>query len=72
MIISCETIKSETPIVRVFRGETLVGALPLGRSFATKIKSYLSEVNFGGVRLKKVRDYILIFNSREYEVVVVG
>ena len=39
---------------------------------ATEIKSYLPEVNFGGVRTQKVWEDVLIFNSRKYEVVVVG
>ena len=40
--------------------------------FATKIKSYLPEVNFGIIRTQKVVVKVLILNSRKYEVVVVG
>ena len=40
--------------------------------FATKIESYLPEVNFERISLEKVREDVLIFNSRKYGVVVVG
>ena len=40
--------------------------------FATKIKSYLPEVNFGLIRLQKVIVKVSILKSRKYEVVVVG
>ena len=71
-----------------FSRENLVAGLPLGCSrldtpwggppsyfpwyFATKIKSYLPEVNFERISLEKVREDVLIFKSRKYEVVVVG
>ena len=53
---------------------TPMGGPPLANPwyFATKIKSYLPEVNFGGVRIQKFREDVLIFNFRKYEVVVVG
>ena len=83
-------MKLETPIVRVFRGETWLAVYrsiavrnrlgtPIGGPpryfpwyFATKIKRYLPEVNFRGRKFGKVREVVLIFNSRKYEVVVVG
>ena len=37
-----------------------------------QVKSYLPEVNFMLIRTQKVQEYVLIFNSRKYEVVVVG
>ena len=74
----------ETPIVRVFRAETW---LPVYRSVAVGWGAQLARIcekmHFKkkicfkynttlGVRLQKVEIYVLIFNSRKYEVVVVG
>ena len=73
----------EAPIVRVFRGETWLtvyrsvavgpgGDHLLSVKNATKIKSCLIEVNFEQIHTEKVVISFLIFESRKYEVVVVG
>ena len=84
MIIISEKYERRSSNCTSFLRKNLVAGLPLGRSWsrgrsatfceknATEITSYLPEVNFGGVSLEKVVAKVLIFNSRKYEVVVLG